>query len=89
MDNAPVVEKLLFHRAGGARVPRVRVNDVDQCEPPVGVPLSFFRPGYLDSLLPIDRDDLKVAENPVIPVYNFIGFDPNRDPGASASSSRS
>ncbi|KAE9382968.1 hypothetical protein BT96DRAFT_844815 [Gymnopus androsaceus JB14] len=86
VDSAPVVEKLLFHRAGGARVPRVRVTDVDRRQPPVGMPLSFFRQGYLDSLLPIDRSDLKVKEDTSIPVYNFVGFDPNRVPSASASS---
>lgn len=86
VDSAPAVEKLLFHRAGGARVPRVRVLDVDRRQPPVGMPVSFFREGYLEGLLAIDRSDLKVREDEVIPVYNFVGFDPNRNSSATASS---
>lgn len=89
VDSAPAVEKLLFHRAGGARVPRIRVNDVDHRQPPLEMPLSFFREGYLEGLLPIDRSDLKVREEEVIPVYNFVGFDPNRDPGFPGASSGS
>lgn len=89
VDSAPAVERLIFHRAGGPRMPRIRTDDISKRPPPTGLPEAFYRPEYLDGMLTVDREDLRISDAQV-PVYNFVGFDPNMvvsSGGSEASSS--
>ncbi|KAJ3831961.1 hypothetical protein F5878DRAFT_500939, partial [Lentinula raphanica] len=70
VDSAPAVEQVLFHRAGHSRIIQLPVNEVTYRAPPTGLPMSVFRPEYLENLYPIDRQDLEIS-NRDIPVYNF------------------
>ncbi|KAJ3725329.1 hypothetical protein C8R42DRAFT_575756, partial [Lentinula raphanica] len=77
VDSAPAIEKLIFHRAGRAHILRIPVDEATFRPPPVGLSVSYFRPNYLENLYPVDRADLQIS-NIEIPVYNFVGFDPNQ-----------
>lgn len=76
VDSATGVERVLFYRAGTGKLARIRVDTVRHRNPPVGLPQSFFDRNYLNTLLEIDWEDLAISEVD-IPVYNFIGFNPN------------
>lgn len=90
-DSAPVVERILFHRAGAQKIQRIRVNEVQHRPPPLGLPKSLFREDYLDNMLPVDRDDLKIleTEDEQFPIYNFVGYDPNSDNNGGSGGSGS
>ncbi|KAH7874286.1 uncharacterized protein C8R40DRAFT_1047792 [Lentinula edodes] len=75
-DSAPGVETSLFHRAGAARIPRIRTDKVDHRAPPIGLPRCFYREEYLSALMPHDLLELKLADYN-IEMYDFSGYEPN------------
>ncbi|KAJ3765137.1 hypothetical protein FB446DRAFT_655660 [Lentinula raphanica] len=87
MDTAPALEKLIFHRAGAGRIPRVRSNKLSHRSPPTDLPREFFREDFLAPLFPHELMELKLAEYPFQRV-SFKGYDPTatrNDAGSSAT----
>ncbi|KAJ3753864.1 hypothetical protein FB446DRAFT_607317, partial [Lentinula raphanica] len=70
VDSAPAVEKLIFRRSRSSRMPRIAVSQQSQRPPPKGLPVTFFRPQYLESLLAVDKEDLQISDKRV-EVFNF------------------
>ncbi|KAJ3723623.1 hypothetical protein DFJ43DRAFT_990366 [Lentinula guzmanii] len=61
IDKAKDVEELIFTQVGRGRLPRKRVDVVSKRDPPVGLPRSIFRQGYLETLSPYEMEDLQLA----------------------------
>ncbi|KAJ3766149.1 hypothetical protein FB446DRAFT_794374 [Lentinula raphanica] len=84
MGQAPVLEKLIFHRAGAHRIPRIRSNKLSHRSPPTDLPREFFREDFLTPLFPHEIMELKFAEYPFQRI-SFKGFDPTATPNEGSS----
>ncbi|KAJ3766718.1 hypothetical protein FB446DRAFT_653351 [Lentinula raphanica] len=85
MGQAPVLEKLIFHRAGAGRIPRIRSNKLSHRSPPTDLPREFFHEEFLEPLFPHELMELKLAEYSFNRV-TFKGYNPNTTQDAAESS---
>ncbi|KAJ3751988.1 hypothetical protein EV361DRAFT_180950 [Lentinula raphanica] len=88
MDQAPVLEKLIFHRAGAGRIPRIRSNKLSHRSPPTDLPREFFREEFLAPLFPHEVMELKLAEYTFQRV-NFGGYTPTASANEGSSQTNS
>lgn len=62
IDATRGLEDLIFNQSGRSRIPRKRVNIVDSCDPPTGLPKSVFHQEYLNQLSVFDIEELSFVE---------------------------
>ncbi|KAJ3717718.1 hypothetical protein C8R42DRAFT_586815, partial [Lentinula raphanica] len=77
VDQTRGLEDMIFKQTGRTRMRRIRVNKISYQPPPTHLPASFFRDGYLDSLMEHERDDLHISKRPFA-LYSFPGYDPHQ-----------
>ncbi|KAJ3872037.1 hypothetical protein F5051DRAFT_339972 [Lentinula edodes] len=80
MNQAPALEKLIFHRAGAKRIPRIYSDTISHRAPITGYPREFFREAFLSALLPHDIAALNLAEYS-FPLADFSGYNPSTTSG--------
>ncbi|KAJ3766050.1 hypothetical protein FB446DRAFT_654368 [Lentinula raphanica] len=85
VDKTPGLEELIFKQTGRTRRKRVRIDKVSKRPPPKRLPTAFFRDGYLDSLMPHQREDL-VLSRKEFALHTFAGYDPLNNDGDNLDS---
>jgi hypothetical protein len=73
VDRVPGVEKSIFKQTGRNNALKRRRVDEESTRllKPQGLFPSFYRPGYLDSLLPFELAKLKLADGH-FPIHDFV-----------------
>ncbi|KAJ3759351.1 hypothetical protein EV360DRAFT_42090 [Lentinula raphanica] len=84
VDQTRGLEDMIFKQTGRARMRRIRVDKVSNLPPPKHLPASFFRDGYLDSLMEHEKDDLRLSKREFV-LYSFPGYNPQQAPQAGPS----
>ncbi|KAJ3728478.1 hypothetical protein C8R42DRAFT_572095 [Lentinula raphanica] len=85
VDQTRGLEAMIFKQTGRARMRRIRVDKISHRPPPKRLPASFFRDGFLDSLMEHEKDDLRISKRDFV-LYSFPGYDPHQPQSQPVSS---